>query len=96
MTAYHLYEQIPDNRVKVSGDVGFKNCRDRARTDVASNLIQRVLCTAPREDILKGNAISEPVAETAAAAAVKDAVSLSNNKYKVQIARILVKRAILA
>jgi len=47
------------------------------------------------EDVLKGKTISESVAETAAAAAVKDAVPLSNNKYKVQIARALVKRAIL-
>jgi len=47
------------------------------------------------EDVLKGEAISESVAEAAAAAAVKDAVPLSNNKYKVQIARTLVKRAIL-
>lgn len=48
------------------------------------------------EDILKGNAIGEPLAETAAAASVKDAIPLSNNKYKIQIARALVKRAILA
>ena len=48
------------------------------------------------EDALKGKAISESVAETAADAAVKDAVPLSNNKYKVQIARTLVKRAVLA
>jgi xanthine dehydrogenase YagS FAD-binding subunit len=48
------------------------------------------------EDALKGKAISESVAEAAAAAAVKDAVPLSNNKYKVQIARTLVKRAVLA
>ena len=47
------------------------------------------------EDILKGNAISEPLAEIAAAAAIKNAVPLSNNKYKVQIIRTLVKRAIL-
>jgi len=48
------------------------------------------------EDALKGKAVGESVAETVAAAAVKDAVPLSDNKYKVQIARILVKRAVLA
>jgi len=48
------------------------------------------------ENALKGNAISEWIAEAAAAAAVKEAVPLSNNKYKVQIIRTLVKRAILA
>jgi len=48
------------------------------------------------EDALKGKAITESLAETAAAAAVADAVPLSKNKYKVQIAKTLVKRAILA
>ncbi len=48
------------------------------------------------EDALKGKAISEPVVETAAAAAVRGAVPLSDNKYKVQIAKTLVKRAIIA
>jgi xanthine dehydrogenase YagS FAD-binding subunit len=47
------------------------------------------------EDALQGNAISEHLAETAAAAAVRDAVPLTNNKYKVQIIKALVKRAIL-
>jgi xanthine dehydrogenase YagS FAD-binding subunit len=47
------------------------------------------------ENALKGNAIIEPIAETAAAAAVRDAIPLPNNKYKVQIIRALVKRAIL-
>ncbi len=48
------------------------------------------------ERALKGNTISEPVAEMAAAAAVEDAIPLSRNKYKVPIVRALVKRAILA
>jgi len=48
------------------------------------------------EDALKGNVISEPIAEAAAAAAVKDAAPLLNNKYKVQIIRTLVKNAVLA
>lgn len=48
------------------------------------------------EDVLKGKAISESTAEMAATAAVKDAVPLRDNKYKVQIARTLVKRAVLA
>ena len=48
------------------------------------------------ENALIGNAVSEWIAEAAAAAAVKEAVPLSNNKYKVQIIRTLVKRAILA
>jgi len=48
------------------------------------------------EEVLKGNTISEPGAEMAAAAAVADAIPLSGNKYKVPIVRALVKRAILA
>jgi xanthine dehydrogenase YagS FAD-binding subunit len=47
------------------------------------------------EDALKGKAIGEQAAEAAAAAALKDAVPLPGNIYKVQIARALVKRAIL-
>jgi xanthine dehydrogenase YagS FAD-binding subunit len=47
------------------------------------------------EDVLKGNVIDEQAAEAAAADAVKDALPLSCNKYKIQIARALVKRAIL-
>jgi xanthine dehydrogenase YagS FAD-binding subunit len=48
------------------------------------------------EDALKGKAITAALAETAGVAAVKDAMPLANNKYKVQIAKTLVKRAILA
>jgi len=48
------------------------------------------------EDALKGNAISESVAETAGDAAVKDAMPLSKNAYIIQITKTLVKRAILA
>jgi xanthine dehydrogenase YagS FAD-binding subunit len=48
------------------------------------------------EEVLQGKTINEALAETAADAAVKDAVPLTHNKYKVQIAKTLVKRAILA
>ena len=48
------------------------------------------------EDALKGNAITESVAEAAGAAAVKDATPLSKNGYIVQITKTLVKRAVLA
>jgi xanthine dehydrogenase YagS FAD-binding subunit len=48
------------------------------------------------EVAIKGQAITEAIAETAGTAAVKDASPLSKNKYKVQIAKTLVKRAILA
>jgi len=48
------------------------------------------------EDALIGNAISEAVAETVAAAAVAGATAQIYNKYKIQLAKGVVKRAILA
>ncbi len=48
------------------------------------------------EAILAGKALDEVVAEHAAAEALADAVPLSQNGYKVAIARALVKRAILS
>jgi CO/xanthine dehydrogenase FAD-binding subunit len=48
------------------------------------------------EDVIKGKTIDEASAEAAGAAAVTDAVGLSYNRYKIQIARAMVKRAILA
>lgn len=48
------------------------------------------------EDFLKGKEISEEVAEAAAVIAVKGANPLAKNKYKVQVTKALVKRAVLA
>ncbi len=48
------------------------------------------------EEALKGKKISEKIAEEAGAAAVADARPLNATKYKVQIAKTLVKRALLA
>lgn len=48
------------------------------------------------EDFLKGKVLTDEIAEAAAAVAVKGANPLSKNKYKIQVARALVKRAILA
>jgi NADPH-dependent glutamate synthase beta subunit-like oxidoreductase/CO/xanthine dehydrogenase FAD-binding subunit len=48
------------------------------------------------EDAIKGKPINEVNAEEAGAAAVSDAVPLPYNKFKIQIAKTLVKRAILA
>jgi NADPH-dependent glutamate synthase beta subunit-like oxidoreductase len=48
------------------------------------------------EKALKGKAINEANAEAAAEAAVSDAIALPYNKYKIQIAKTLVKRVILA
>jgi len=51
---------------------------------------------ADAEDALMGKAITESSAEEAGAAAVKDAEALSENAYKIQITKTLVKRAVLA
>lgn len=48
------------------------------------------------EDAIKGNTLSESLAETAGAAAVKDAMALTRNAYKVPITKSLVKRALVA
>jgi xanthine dehydrogenase YagS FAD-binding subunit len=47
------------------------------------------------EQALAGKSISEDVARAAADAALKNAQPLSHNAYKVQLARVAVKRAIL-
>jgi NADPH-dependent glutamate synthase beta subunit-like oxidoreductase/CO/xanthine dehydrogenase FAD-binding subunit len=48
------------------------------------------------EDFLKGKEVNQEVAEKAAIIAVKGAIPLARNDYKVQITRTLVKRSILA
>jgi xanthine dehydrogenase YagS FAD-binding subunit len=48
------------------------------------------------EQALAGKVISEEVAEAAGNAAVEKAKSLSMNRYKIQLAKIAVKRAVLA
>jgi NADPH-dependent glutamate synthase beta subunit-like oxidoreductase len=62
--------------------------------------LNAVYCTPYRvlkaEDILKGKIIDEANAEAAGAAAVSDAIALPYNKFKIQIAKTLVKRTILA
>jgi len=51
---------------------------------------------AKAEAVIKGKTINEAHAEAAGAAAVSDAIGLNYNKYKIQIARAMVKRTILA
>lgn len=47
------------------------------------------------EDALRGQAVNDETAEKAAAAALQDAKPLRQNAYKVQLARVAVRRAIL-
>jgi NADPH-dependent glutamate synthase beta subunit-like oxidoreductase len=51
---------------------------------------------AAAEQAIKGKAIDAATAEAAAAAAVAGAIPLSENAYKVEVARTLVKRALLS
>ncbi|MGD0660054.1 MAG: FAD binding domain-containing protein [Syntrophorhabdales bacterium] len=51
---------------------------------------------AAAEEVILGKPIDEAIADAAGAAAVSAARPLKSNRYKVQIARTLVKRAILA
>jgi NADPH-dependent glutamate synthase beta subunit-like oxidoreductase len=51
---------------------------------------------ADAEDFLKGKTISEDVAEETARLALKEAKPLARNGYKIQVAKALIKRAILA
>ncbi|MEA2601055.1 MAG: xanthine dehydrogenase YagS FAD-binding subunit [Acidobacteriota bacterium] len=51
---------------------------------------------AEAEEFLKGKSISVEVAAKAGEAAVAKAKALSHNKYKIQLARVAVKRALLA
>jgi len=48
------------------------------------------------EAALKGNAISATVAANVASAAVSSAIPMTMNKFKVQVAKTMVKRAVLA
>ena len=48
------------------------------------------------EHVLVGKAITDELADAAGAAAVAQAKSLGGNRYKIQLARVAVKRAILA
>jgi xanthine dehydrogenase YagS FAD-binding subunit len=51
--------------------------------------------TPAAEQSLAGKAITEETAAAAADAALKDARPLSQNAYKVDVAKVAVKRAIL-
>jgi xanthine dehydrogenase YagS FAD-binding subunit len=48
------------------------------------------------EDAVKGQTISEALAEAAGEAALSSATALSKNKWKIQVARGMVKKAVLA
>ncbi len=48
------------------------------------------------EDAIKGKTIDETNADAAGTAGISAATALAKNKYKIQIAKTMIKRAILA
>ncbi len=67
--------------------------RARICLNAVHNIPYRV---AAAEDFIVGKSIDEATAEAAGNAAVTNAIPTAQNEYKVQIARVLVKRCILA
>jgi xanthine dehydrogenase YagS FAD-binding subunit len=62
---------------------------------VLGHVAPRPWVAAAAEQFLAGKSITEQVAEQAGAAAVQGAKPLSQNEYKVQLAKVAVKRALL-
>lgn len=62
---------------------------------VLGHVAPKPYVAADAQSFLAGKTISEEVAEQAGAAAVREAKPLSKNEYKVQLAKVAVKRALL-
>jgi len=86
-------------------DFAMVNCaaiiaKTRGEVDTAKICLNAVYVNPYRaykaEEAIIGKAIDEETAEAAGAAAVADAKPMSHNAYKIQIAKVMVKRAILA
>jgi xanthine dehydrogenase YagS FAD-binding subunit len=74
--------------------------RMRGATVLSARVVMGHVAPAPwpspeAESVLVGNAVDPEIAQKAAEAAVKGATPLSGNGYKIQLARVAVKRAIL-
>jgi len=74
--------------------------KTRGEVDTAKICLNAVYVNPYRaykaEEAIIGKAIDEETAEAAGAAAVADAKPMTHNAYKIQIAKVMVKRAILA
>ena len=86
--------------LRASIDFPVVNCAaaiDGSSASICLNAVHNkpVKVTAAEESIA-GKTIDEASAETAGATAGQGTVPLSNNKWKIQIAKVMVKRAILA
>jgi NADPH-dependent glutamate synthase beta subunit-like oxidoreductase len=92
---FRIRKSIDFPIVSVASVIGMKaNKVDDARI-VLGAVAPTPLRIRKVENFLKGKEINEETAEKAAAIAVQESTSLSRNEYKVQVARTLVKRAIM-
>jgi xanthine dehydrogenase YagS FAD-binding subunit len=86
--------------IRSSIDFPIVNCAAMISGSDARICLNAVYNTPKRvtaaEDAIKGKAIDETNAEAAGAAAVSGAIALTYNKWKIQVAKTMVKRAILA
>ncbi len=88
-----------DARLAVSHGIG--RAEDDGSTISSAKVVLGHVAPTPwvataAAQFLTGKSISEATAEQAGAEAVKDAKPLSQNAYKVQLAKVAVKRALLA
>ena len=86
--------------LRKSFDFPIVNCA-AAISSTAAKICLNGVYNVPRrateaEDAIAGQTINEANAEAAGEAAVADASALPNNKYMIQIAKVMIKKAILA
>ncbi len=87
--------------IRKSIDFPIVNCAVMVGGGAAPRIALNAVASTPyratkAEAAIAGKPINEETADAAGAAAVEDALPLNTNNYKVQIARTLVKRALLA
>jgi len=81
--------------VAASVVLGMKGSSIGSARVVLGHVAPKPWVSAEAAQFLNGKTITEEVAEQAGAAAVKSAQPLSENEYKVQLAKVAVKRALL-
>jgi len=87
--------------IRKSIDFPIVNCAVLVGGGAAPRIALNAVASTPyraikAEAAIAGKPINEETADAAGAAAVEDTLPLNTNNYKVQIARTLVKRALLA
>jgi len=86
--------------IRKSIDFAIVNCAAAIGDNYTRICLNAVYNTPKRvtsaEDYIKGKAINEDNAEAAGEEAIKGTIALSRNKWKIQVAKAMVKKAILA